>query len=140
MHRSEREETQERQLVTFFPRVPGLVSQKASAKEKLEVVSQEFASMEQLMMAMQLEVGSQEFASMESLIGIQLNLCPNPLAIIVESGRHIKTRKTKDMRQAFLATFCSRMILMERERERERENTCWVCIPVHIVLLNDVFD
>jgi hypothetical protein len=130
MHRSEREETQERQLVTFFPRVPGLVSQKAFAKEKLEVVSHEFASMEQLMMAMQLEVGSQEFVSMESLMGIQLNLCPNPLAIIVESGRHIKTRKTKDMRQAFLATFCSRMILMERERERIHVglHTCSRCV------------
>jgi hypothetical protein len=67
---------------------------------------------------------------------IQLNLCPNPLAIIDESGRHMKTRKTKDTRQAFLATFCSQMILMERERE----NTCWICIPVHVVLLNDVFD
>ncbi len=72
--------------------MPGLVSQKAFVKEKLEVVSQEFASMEQLMMAMQLEVGSQEFASMESLMDIQLNLCPNPLAIIVESGRQERQR------------------------------------------------
>jgi hypothetical protein len=101
----------------FFPIVPGLVSHQAFVEEKLKVVSQEFASMEQLMMAMQLEVGSQEFVSMESLMDIQLHLCHNPLAIIVESGRHMKTRKTKDMRQAFLATFCSRMILMERERE-----------------------
>jgi hypothetical protein len=68
--------------------VPGLVSHQTFVKEKLEVVSQEFASMEQLMMVMQLEVASQEFASMESLMDIQLNLCPNPLAIIVESGGH----------------------------------------------------
>lgn len=93
MHRSEREETQERPTGYLFPRVPGLVSHQAFVKEKLEVVSQEFASMEQLMMAMQLEAGNQEFASMESLMDIQLNLCPNPLAIIVESGRHMETRQ-----------------------------------------------
>jgi hypothetical protein len=123
-------------MIVFLPQIKLLVSHQAFVKEKLEEVSQEFASMEQLMMAMQLEVGSQEFASMESLMDIQLNLCPNPLAIIVESGRH-EDKKDKGHEGSIPGHI---LFLNDFDGERERENTCWVCIPVHVVLLTDVFD
>jgi hypothetical protein len=116
-------------MIVFLPQIKLLVSHQAFVKEKLEEVSQEFASMEQLMMAMQLEVGSQEFASMESLMDIQLNLCPNPLAIIVESGRH-EDKKDKGHEGSIPGHI---LFLNDFDGEREREymlglHTCSCCV------------